>query len=86
MFQAAPLPDNHFPNRIGALIDGFLIEYPGGPNSFNFDQLKAVYDTKRLVELSRAGENAWTNEKQKRAVDMFLNRVKQESGESSGTK
>jgi len=65
---------------IGLLIDGFLVEYPGGPTTFNFEELKAIYDTKRLEELiSRAGQNAWTNEKQKRAVDMFLHRLKQES-------
>lgn len=66
---------------IGALIDGFLIEWPDRmSSSFNLDQLKPVYDVKRLRELiSRAGRNAWTNEKQKRAIDLFLERTKPES-------
>ena len=61
------------PKHIGKLIDGFLIEFPGGPNGFNFEQLKSAYDIKRLVDLAvMAGEHAWVNEEQKRAIETFL--------------
>jgi predicted KAP-like P-loop ATPase len=63
------------PKYIGKLIDAFLIEFPGshGPNGFQMDLLRSVYDTSRLAELAiQAGENAWSNEKQKRAIDLFL--------------
>jgi hypothetical protein len=71
------------PEYIGKLIDGFLIEYPGGPHGFQFDQLKAVYDTKRLAELARrAGEAAWSKDKEKRAIETFL-RLSEEAGHAS---
>jgi predicted KAP-like P-loop ATPase len=69
------------PRYIGKLIDGFLIEFPGGgPNGFNFDSLKSVYDVKHLAELvERAGESAWSKEKEKRAIDSFLDLVRKAS-------
>jgi hypothetical protein len=62
------------PKYIGKLIDGFLIEFPGGgPNNFNFEQLKSVYDINRLAALARENqEKAWTSDKEKRAVETFL--------------
>jgi hypothetical protein len=62
------------PMYIGKLIDGFLIEFPGGPNNgFNIEQLKSVYDVRRLGELAvKAGDHAWTTEKERRAIESFL--------------
>jgi hypothetical protein len=68
------------PKYIGKFIDGFLVEFPGGPHSFNFDQLKLVYDANHLAELARrAGGSAWTNEKEKRAIETFLRLVEGEN-------
>jgi len=69
------------PTYIGKLIDGFLIEFPGGhgPSGFQMEQLKSVYDTSRLADLAtQAGEKAWSNDKQKRAVEIFVNSVKED--------
>jgi ABC-type branched-subunit amino acid transport system ATPase component len=64
------------PAYIGKVIDSFLIEYPGAPQSFQFEQLKSVYDVQRLAEIvKRAGEHAWNNDREKRAIDMFLSRL-----------
>jgi hypothetical protein len=62
---------------IGKLIDAFLIEIPDYPgNGFQMDRLKAVYKTSNLTRLAlQAGDRAWANEKQKRAVEMFLGAV-----------
>lgn len=73
---------NKKPKYIGKLIDAFLIEYPGGPHTFQFDQLKNVYDTKGLAELvRRAGETAWSSDKEKRAIETFL-RLAGETGQA----
>jgi predicted KAP-like P-loop ATPase len=66
---------------VGKLIDGFLIEFPGdhGPNGFQMEQLRSVYDISRLAELAiQAGQKAWGNEKQKRAIEIFLRLVEGE--------
>jgi hypothetical protein len=62
------------PRYIGKLVGGFLIEYGGGgPHGFQLDQLKSVYDTKRLAELAnQAGQNAWGDDKERRAIEEFL--------------
>lgn len=62
------------PKYIGKLIVGFLIEFPGdGPNGFQMEGLKSVYDSSRLADLARqAGGGAWSNDKEKRAIEMFL--------------
>ena len=60
---------------IGTLIGGFLVEFPGkhGPNGFQIDNLRRVYDAVRLLDLvKRAGEKAWKDDKQKRAVETFV--------------
>jgi hypothetical protein len=44
------------------------------------EQLRSGYDTSRLADLAtQAGEKAWSNDKQKRAVEIFLNSVKEET-------
>jgi KAP family P-loop domain len=64
------------PSYIGQLIDAFLIEYDHGPRGFQFEDLKSVYDARRLAELAKhAGENAWKSDKQRRAIDTFLHLV-----------
>jgi KAP family P-loop domain len=63
------------PNYIGKLIDAFFFDPLDGhgPRGFQFDNLKAVYDSSRLAELTKeAGEKAWASEKQRRAIDSFL--------------
>jgi hypothetical protein len=70
------------PKYIGKLIDGFLIEFPGGPNGFNFEQLASVYNVKRLVDLTLgAGEHAWATDKEKRAIEAFLRCAAKSGGE-----
>lgn len=66
------------PKYIGKLIDGFLIEFPGpGPNGFQWDNLIRVYDVQGLIELvEAAGDKAIETEKQKRAIEAFLQRAK----------
>ncbi len=66
------------PKYIGKLIDGFLIEFPGpGPNGFQWDNVIRVYDVQGLIELvEAAGDKAIETEKQKRAIEAFLQRAK----------
>jgi hypothetical protein len=71
---------------IGKLIDGFLIEFPGGPHGFNFDQLKSVYDINRLSILARqAGVHGWANDKEKRAIEKFLSLAENEGRDAAPT-
>jgi hypothetical protein len=74
------------PKYIGKLIDGFLLEFPGGgPNGFQMDRLKSVYEPLRLADLAmQAGDRAWINDKQKRAVEMFLHAVDKQEPDGGG--
>jgi hypothetical protein len=60
------------PEHIGKLINSFLTGTPEA-SQFQFDQLKLVYDAKRLADLARrAGERAWGNQAEKLAIEKFL--------------
>jgi hypothetical protein len=66
------------PSHIGQLISGFFLEFqtPDGFRTFNFDLLKAVYDTRMIVEhVRRVGDKAWSSDKEKEAVERFMKEV-----------
>ena len=61
------------PRHIGELLLSFVMQFPTEELSLQFDQLKTVFDVQALAELAhRVGDHAWSNEKEKRAVEIFL--------------
>ena len=70
------------PEYIGKLMVAFSPQPPMGRSDFQFDQLKSIYDVKSLGAIALgAGEKAWSNEIEKRAVETFL-RLTGEGGAS----
>jgi hypothetical protein len=74
------------PKYIGQLIGSFLIEFTGpGPGGFQMEALQQVYDVPRLLDLAeKAGADAVENDKQQRAVDIFVGLAKDRATKSQG--
>lgn len=60
------------PSHIGKLVVGFFIDFDDNV-IFNFNNLKQVYDSRALAALARvAGKSAWSDDKERRAVEQLL--------------
>jgi hypothetical protein len=61
------------PSHIGELLLSFVLQFPSEEPTLQFDQLKTVFDVEALAKLARSVRNqAWSNEKEKGALEMFL--------------
>lgn len=66
------------PRYLGRLIAGYFVQWDKETTNFDYGALSSVFDAPRLAELARgAGEAAWTNEKERVAIQRLENAVEQ---------